>query len=72
MVPTNIEQTGTNRCDLILDSNIFGADSPPAFKFDKGANLIQLNNIHSGQQPVFIPNVQPEGWRHRDRPGARR
>jgi hypothetical protein len=59
--PTVFIQTGTNPCNLILDSVSYIAASPIVFKLDKGAKLIQLNNVQSFQPPKLI-NVQPEGW----------
>jgi hypothetical protein len=69
--PTKIVQTGTNPCDIILDSIPCYNGGGPTFSLDKGANLIQLNNFvapiypplpGASQASTFIPNVQPEGW----------
>jgi hypothetical protein len=56
---------------MIFDSVTYYATSPPVFSLDKGADLIQLNNIISlqmfanahGPQPTKqYPNAQPAGW----------
>ena len=72
-VPARIVQTGSNPCDMIFDSVTYYPTSPLAFSLDKGARLIQLNNVHAlqmltdpnmhGPQPATLaPNVQPERW----------